>query len=93
MDGDRTGYLCQSKTLHTGWWLGKEQRCQRAPQPSHLEIQVYGPLEKGFCDLTIGNMALMEAESALTIIAHVQGQRKSLWGAIWEAQHYSFHSS
>lgn len=29
-----TGYLCQPKTLQTGWWLGKEQRCQRAPQPS-----------------------------------------------------------
>lgn len=57
-----TGYLCQSKTSHTGWWLGKEQRFQRAPQPSPLEIQVHGPLEKGFCDLTIGNMALMEAD-------------------------------
>lgn len=65
--GIGTGYLCQPKTLHTGWWLGKEQRCPRAPQPSLLEIQVHRPLEKDFCDLTIGNMALMEADSALTI--------------------------
>lgn len=60
-----------------------------------LKIQVHGPFEKGFCDLTIGNTALMEADSGLTMkaIAHVQGQRESLWEAIWEAQHYSFHSS
>lgn len=66
--GIGTGYLGQPKTLHTdsGWWLGKEWRCQRAPQPSPLAIPVPGPLAKGFCDLTIGNMAWIEADDALT---------------------------
>lgn len=65
--GIETGYLCHPKTVHTGWRLGKEQRFPRAPQPSPIEIQVHGLLEKGFCDLTIENMALMKAESALII--------------------------
>ena len=73
--GIGTGYLGQPKTLRTdpGWWLGKEWRWQRAPQPSPLEIQVHGPLAKGFCDLIIGNTARIEADGALMIrvMAHV----------------------
>lgn len=73
--GIGTGYLGQPKTFHThpGWWLGKEWRCQKAPQSLLLEIQVHRALEKGFCDLTIGDMAWIEADGALTIrvMAHV----------------------
>lgn len=67
--GIGTGYLGEPKTLHTdpGWWLSKEWRCQGAPQTSPLEIQVHGPLAKGFCDLTIGNVAWIEADGARMI--------------------------